>query len=766
MRLMDKQLKERLWTFIKANRYWLSLVVLAMPPLLWWLQSRQIVHLADFYFPLDPSLAWQKSKLLWDPYEHNGTDMGIGLDVPKLFLFSLATLLQKLGLTITMILRLYFFTSLLMPALAMYFLVRQLFKTEPIIAFLAGAFMIYNPYMVNMTIDTPIILSMTLVPAALGLLLRSIRYGRPITHGLLLALISFIFTCYNPSSYSMALVVLVIVGLVIIGWQLRSGTKESRRSMLITLVIGILGGALVNAWLVFAYYIGSTGTGVLLSGAGSRFDLDFVKFASSYASPFNITRLIGAIAFFEGSGSEPYLPFAPFYIKSPLIILATLLLPTLVLFSLVVYKKRFVRGLGVGIGLSLLLAMGMHKPMTTIFAWLYTHAPLFWMWRSAWWKFSLPVTLGYAILISLAIFYFYRLLENRYRPWLIGGALAFFLVIGYPVFFGYVIWPKSATKTLPASRIDLPDYVYKTQDWINSQPKNGGVAPVQQLLLESTFYKWGYAAIRPFWADMFQDRGVVYNMYNTNVPTYPLIDQVRKHFRDPNFPADKIFDMLRLEYLVHQNDFRYSFFDPDAEKRQLALVDQQVLERLPLESGPTFGEWHIFHNSAIWPELFITDGLYVLDDLGAIPQLPDQPSAFTTKDKELPSQLVRPLTSPQISQALTPTAKQPTRLTILIEPAATDRLVIFNQSYSHYWQASLNNQPLAHYWLNSYANGFLVPANQSGELVIDYAPELWFDRLKLVMLTSLAILVIALLAAIRWERSRKEYQWNEGEVLS
>jgi hypothetical protein len=85
-----KSVLKKLW-----QQHWPILVIalLAVPPLLWWLKAGQVIMTVDFYFPINPTLALQKSLLTWDTSEITGSDLTNSLFIPRLVLFSISSLL-------------------------------------------------------------------------------------------------------------------------------------------------------------------------------------------------------------------------------------------------------------------------------------------------------------------------------------------------------------------------------------------------------------------------------------------------------------------------------------------------------------------------------------------------------------------------------------------------------------------------------------------------------------------------------------------------
>lgn len=723
---------KRILDFLRIHWAIASLILLASPALLWWLKSGQIVSTTDYYFPLDPVVAFKKSLMLWDPAEITGSDsLAISLYAPRLAMFGLTSILWLAGFSLTALSKLWFFAFLLLPALFTYLLAREIEPKRPVFAFVAGAFVMYNPYMVNMITDSAIIMVMALVPAVIWLVMRQIRVGNPWFHGALIGVVSFLFPSFNPSSYSMGLILIVVGLLAIVFWQWRIDKGLKLRGIFQTLAIALGLGLLMNSSWIYATYLGIATGGTLPSGTGTGLEW---AIGTSIAATFDRTiRLIGAWDWFSGY-FDPYLPFAESYLKNPLAIIATWLIPVGAIIGIVLTRTRFTIALGISALLAALLAMGMHEPMTNIYSWLFTHVPFFWLFRSPWYKFSLPLLFCYAFLLGYAVDGLsHRLNQNRFLIPVVAGAILIFIITAYPLFLGQRFWGKEDRKVLPANRVTIPSYVYEFDDWLDSQPP-GRVAAAEQLNFNTTNYTWGFGDLRPFLVDLAGDKGLIYNFYNTPVPAFPLIRHWNGHYWEDQFPGNTILNILNARYVLSQGDFNYTFFGPAFDQ---AKADER-LARLDLELAKTFGPWKVYINHSAWPEAFMTESLMVIDSLEALKDLPGHPTAFTTTDSKRPESIASHASySPIILQ---PTSENSTKKIYDITSAVPNsRFIVFNQTNNPGWQAKLNGVKLEQYPANVYANGFLVPGQMSGELIIEYVPQRTYFALTWVAVVGIVI---------------------------
>ncbi|MFB9326945.1 alpha-(1-_3)-arabinofuranosyltransferase family protein [Paenibacillus aurantiacus] len=164
------------------------------------------------------------------------------------------------------------------------------------------------------------------------------------------------------------------------------------------IVLGIVLAVLLNCWWAYAAYItlyGSPGT-VEQTFKGP---LDY-QFVHQNASIINLLS-------FQGIWNWPrqeYYPWAKMYYTN-ILMYASLYVP--VLFALYAFffsaqKKRKLVLLGI-LGLSLFMAKGLHAPFSQVNGWMYTHIPLFWLFRDPQVQFNIPIYLSIFALAALSV---------------------------------------------------------------------------------------------------------------------------------------------------------------------------------------------------------------------------------------------------------------------------------------------------------------------------------------------------------------------------
>ncbi len=739
------------------RRYWpiFLLVGLAIPPF-FWLKHDQVISITDFFFPLNLQSAWQKSWLVWDQTELTGSELSTILYVPRFLFFNLALLLQKIGFSLSNLQSLFLFLSLFLPSLGMYLLMRELDPKRPVSALVASSFIIYNPYMLAVITDTPVIMRLIFTPFAFWLALRAIRLRQPVRHGIGLGLLFFVTPLHNPSTFSVNLTVLAVGLVALVIWLWQQGTQKNQRAFGQFLLIGLVSSLIFASRWLYSTYIGVTSGG--LTPPGGLVNTQWAIGTSAHASFSNVIRLLGAWDWFEKFRGDPYLPFAPNFLANKFIGFSLYLIPLLSLAGLAVLafvrrQKLAAGALFIALLCSAVLAMGMYYQVRPLFAWLFEHVPFFWLFRSPWYKFSLVLVFGYSLCLSILFGWLAEILSQRslyqrlrlriqHLPTIVTVGtvtliISLFIIISYPLFLGQRFWTVKQRTILPASTLTLPSYVQEFANWMPNQPP-GRLAGVDQILFESTRYSWGYGDIRPFILDMTGQHGFIYNNYNSPSLVSPLIEQAKQDFWKPNGVTPKILNLLGVRYLLIQRDTYYDYFNQGFNS--INIEGQIKTFNYPLIKQ--FNEWLIHENSAAWPETFITNGLAQDFTSKRLAELPTEPIAFTETTLS-GLNLVNNLK--QESQALLAIEDKPTRHRFNLDPASNERLVVFGQSWRAGWQAHLNGQELNHLKVNQFANGFIVPKDQGGQLVISYRPQQIMNWLTAFSFTAVVLALIFLI---------------------
>jgi hypothetical protein len=97
---------------------------------------------------------------------------------------------------------------------------------------------------------------------------------------------------------------------------------------------------------------------------------------------------------------------------------------------------------------------------------------------------------------------------------------------------------------------------------------------------------------------------------------------------------------------------------------------------------------------------------------------------------------------PEPSPPIIETSSDSLGYQVSVENATTPFYLVLSESFSPYWQASINNQPLPHSKANSYANAWYISKPGNYYVKIQYFPNL-LSYVGLFATTGFAIIVLA-----------------------
>ncbi|MFA4846479.1 MAG: hypothetical protein WC654_08075, partial [Patescibacteria group bacterium] len=427
-----------------------------MFPLLFWYQSGKLIYLGDLNYPLDPWLYWSaKLTQTWKDTFPGGTTHS---QAPSMLLYQgIPALLSLLRVNLSVAQIGVYTLWLVLPSLTIALFAEELRKRIDLtVVFTYAAVVLYqfNIYRMIMFGDAAHMVIYATLPLVAGLMLRGERTRD--TKWAVLAGLAMVLAAPagpNPPMYA----VLIGALTVIFGYCL--ATSPHRRETLGRYGIWFITFLATNAFWIAPFLVGQLSV-VGSGGLGSNNLASWVDSVSGNSSWYNLLRLQGAWDWYAGFNNQPYVPYAASYQTNPFLIGWSLVLPVVAILALVV--RRQYRGFAVLIAtlgvLGFVLAMGTHEPMTQLYRWLVSHVPLFWIFRSPWYKFGFWQTLSMVILASITLDIIAAWIRQRWSSFKstlpIIGAL---LVLGAAV----SVYPLITGKKFPATTayLDVPDYI-------------------------------------------------------------------------------------------------------------------------------------------------------------------------------------------------------------------------------------------------------------------------------------------------------------------
>lgn len=272
-------------------------------------------------------------------------------------------------------------------------------------------------------------------------------------------------------------------------------SRRHRRYVGRTVIASMLLALMLNGW--WAY-------GALLTLGGGSVSQTFSgplawAWVNQRASLLNLLSMQGDWAWFQ----RVYYPWGTVYQHGalPWLLFVPALLAVISVLWVRIERSRWI-WVGWIVG-SLWLAQGTHPPFGWLNTWLYTHVPLFWLFRDPQVEMDIILLIGLMMLASMAI-------DDLWRRWkqsssslemsVLGGALVMVIGValtasGYGVYSGKA-FPRHASShntTTSTSNIHVPPYWGRAAKFLNSSENQGGRI---LLLPNDDFYQmpyqWGY----------------------------------------------------------------------------------------------------------------------------------------------------------------------------------------------------------------------------------------------------------------------------------
>ncbi|MBI3261051.1 hypothetical protein HYZ64_01620 [Candidatus Berkelbacteria bacterium] len=573
------------------KKLWLELAViflLSLTPLLWFREGK-LVSGADINFPLDPTARLVSRLNLYDPTIAGGLDMSGSAG--SIVFHGFQALLQQLGLGLVAIERVQFVFWFLVTGLAFYLFAKSFEKYLPVSPLVGVLFWQFNPYRIATWTESNVatLAGLTLLPAAIGIInfvaQRKISERR--------ALIALAGAAALAAGLGLNPPVIVVVGFTI-GLYLVIAIRWLKLPprFAVKAVLTMLGISAFWLYPTIASLLASSGN---LSATDLNL-LDWVQGLSQNTSLWNVARLQGAWDWYEGWQGEPYITYAHYYHK-PLLILLSLVPVGLVIggFAATMRHKKtrvFAWFSLILMVVGLALGMGTHAPMRGIFTFLKDHLPLFWIFRSPWYKFTLLTVTGYGLMVAVAAGAIERVIKPRLARYLVTFLIVTsFIGFSFPLITGALFPTKLERKQLNAFHVTIPNYVYEMASFINQLPDRAGVILLPE---ETAFnYTWGYGSAGDITNHLIH-RPIFFSQNFT--PTGQRNDaELAKLFyrhlyaKDPR--ATQFLRLANVRYLLHKRDANKGIYN-DVDNTQFI---QERLALLPdVEFVKNFGMWDLW----------------------------------------------------------------------------------------------------------------------------------------------------------------------------
>jgi hypothetical protein len=241
-------------------------------------------------------------------------------------------------------------------------------------------------------------------------------------------------------------------------------------------------------------------------------------------------------------------------------------------------------------------------PYGHIFIKVAQAVPIFLVFRSPYYKFTLATLFAYSFLISITVSACYLWLGSlrvveKLKISILGMkikvipvlfviiALGGILVYSYPMLTGHIIPQRTKMFTL---HLQVPDYVYEAADYLDAQEGNYRVLSLPKENLDT--YTWGYGAPTNIlnllsttpvvWGSAsYGGEGQIGNIFYSGLYDDALVN------------LEEIARLLNVKYLLLRNDCWYDFYGPMLSPEELT---SRIQKNLGLKVAQSFGAWDFY----------------------------------------------------------------------------------------------------------------------------------------------------------------------------
>jgi len=490
----------------------LILVLVGLLPLFWF-RDGLLISGNEFNFSLTPTA--DRFFYTWANLDAPGVEST--RNIAQIFFRGTIAFLGWIGIPLVTVEKMHFVFVFMASGLSMYYLVSILIQDvkRRLAALTAAFFWMFNPFVMNYMWHGPMPLELyALFPLIFALFIKGLRGKKNVLSVFLISAISATILSHAGIGMSEgAIYVLILLSyLTLYVVEKRKNKQEIINALKFTALLGGVWLAFNLWWLLpqisalsreISSSLGVTeNVGVTLRGT--------LELESKVANLLNVFRLSAIWSFDSGYKGDPFFSYAPLY-STIIFQLIGFLMPILA-FSALLKRKKDVNVLYFSLLalLGLFLMKGNNPPFGGAFIWMFEHIPLFAVFRHFQVRFGPILVIGYAFLIGVTVSSIYHHVRGIKKPnfshltrkimAIIPVLIIFAILFGvysFPMWTGEVI-PKEG-KVTPSLHIEIPDYYYEANDWLEEQEDDFNIFGLPYCRLFYATYDWehGYTGSDP-----------------------------------------------------------------------------------------------------------------------------------------------------------------------------------------------------------------------------------------------------------------------------
>jgi hypothetical protein len=586
------------------------LFILGLTPLLWF-KPGYSVNGPDVSFPLNPAMFFYNRLFTWNHI--NGTGSASAINITSIFFHFIQFVFFKLSNSIFFTQRASYCFWFLAICVSMYYFMSVIQRDKPnrLQRFIAVLFYAFNPLVFNIweVAKAAEISSLVAIPLSLALFIQA-KEGRMsyLKSAVIFGLASVGFSEIGASPSVLAIPFGVLAGYMVFMTMRDLLQKKGFKTVINSLGLFLLFGV---SFLVFnLYWIMPYGFEIFktLKGAATASPLEafnmvnWLKGISTHTSILNITRFQGAWDWYYSWYDEPYVAYAKSFFFNPLMLFLSVFLPALAYLALAFKKNLEVIFFAFVALVATIFATGAHLPYGHIFMKVAQLVPIFLVFRSPYYKFTLATVFAYAFLISVTVSVLYYKLSSlavsqkisiiiakqkiKLIPFLfIVLIVASILGYSYPMLTGEIIPKRHSMFSL---QLKVPEYVYEASDYLDAQQGDYRIISLPKENLDT--YTWGYGAptnllnllckTPVIWGSAsYGGEGEIGNIFYSGLYDNALVN------------LEEIARVLNVRYLILRNDCWYDFYGPLLSPAELT---KRIQKNLGLKIKKSIGEWDFY----------------------------------------------------------------------------------------------------------------------------------------------------------------------------
>jgi hypothetical protein len=575
--------------------------ILGLIPLLWFRPGYELLGGYDFTIFLNPLQELKENVFLWRERFAAGLDNTYSLPVlPYFFLYAFP---QWLGFSLYTAQKLVFIILFSLPGLAMYYLVRVLFKNElnvRIISLTSAMYYLFN-YLAMAHFgrgNLIAILAYGLTPLLLAVLFQALNNPDSLKYLIILGIIfiGHAVLTTHPPDFFVPLIIVLLFSLYY--FYICANKKERKKSLRFFLSVSIL-GIVINLWWIIPMLRYLAKFSLEPYYKEQLYTLSTVKNYSIRL--WEILRSMGNPLYFDIDKANKFF-VAEVYYRLPFIIIGFVF--PVIAYSALLFKGKnkytiFFALLSI---FGLFLSKGVSSPLGLVYDWLYYHIPGFFIFRAPYRVFTTIYVFALAPLIGLGIVRIADLVKNNLLSKLIIFSMWLCIFFySWPLFTGTHLREKGS-QVIGGVFFNIPPYYKEAKSWLAAQKDNFRIyLPVETY---DVITDWGYHGQNPS-LQLFDKAQLVYRPEATQWEKYQyfakFLNETVKKWRFGNL--SRILNLANVKYMLIQNDLHFwSFPSPNFNEYLSSLI--KIQKGISLEKS--IGKLEFYKNDYFSSNLFVT----------------------------------------------------------------------------------------------------------------------------------------------------------------